>query len=116
MKKPIDSATHGVIDYVFGAAQLTGPSLLNLDKKVVKTYQLLGTAFTVINLITDTPVGINLISMKTHQKADTCFLAGLSALTVSKMIAKDKKTLAFHLGFLGLAIVNYVLTDYRSEQ
>lgn len=112
MKKPIDPTTHGIIDYVFGTVQLAGPSLLGLDKDVIKTYQYLGAAFTGVNILTDTPVGIKAISMKMHQKADISFLAGLTVLTASDMIKKDKKALGFHLGFLSLAVINYVLTDY----
>ena len=117
MKKPIDAKTHGIIDYAFAGVQLIGPSLLGLNKKTTAAYQLLGTAFTAINAVTDTPVGIiRLISMKGHQKADASFLATLSALTLANMIKDDKKSLAFHLGFLGVAIMHYALTDYDEDK
>jgi hypothetical protein len=119
MKKPIDSKTHGIIDYVFGGIQLIGPSLIGMNKEARITYQMLSTAFTGVNVLTDTPVGLKkVISMKGHQTADITFLAGMAALTASSMIKDDKKALTFHLGFLGLALVNYVLTDYsnKSEQ
>ena len=115
MKKPIDIKTHAINDYVFGAVQLAGPSLLGINKKAASAYQLLGTAFTAVNVLTDTPVGTSVISVKTHQKADLSFLGLLSALTFSKMIKNDKKALGFHLGFLALTLMNYVMTDYDAR-
>ena len=115
MKKPIDIKTHAINDYVFGAVQLAGPSLLGINKKAASAYQLLGTAFTTVNALTDTPVGTSVISVKTHQKADLSFLGLLSALTFSKMIKNDKKALGFHLGFLALTLMNYLMTDYDAR-
>jgi len=71
MKKPIDAKTHGIIDYAFVGIQLIGPSLLGLNKETTAACQMLVTAFTAVNAVTDTPVGITgLISMKGRQKAD----------------------------------------------
>jgi hypothetical protein len=115
MKKPINSKTHGIIDYAFAGIQLFVPALLGMNDKATKTYQSLGFAFLGVNCITDTPVGIRkTISLKSHQKADAGFLAGLAVLTTSRNIHKDKKTLVFHLGFFSLAVVNYLLTDYNN--
>ena len=44
------------------------------------------------------------------------FFATLSALTLANMIKDDKKSLAFHLGFLGIAIMHYALTDYDEDK
>jgi hypothetical protein len=117
MKKPIDSQMHGIIDYAFAGIQLFGPSILGLNTQFAKTYKVLGVSFTAINATTDTPVGISkAISMKTHQKADAAFLATLSALTIYKIVRSDKKALAFHLAFLGIALVNYALTNYNERR
>ena len=68
MKKPIDSKTHGIIDYVFGGLQLIGPSLAGVNQNAKVTYQLLSAAFTGVNVLTDTPVGLKkLISLKREQ-------------------------------------------------
>jgi hypothetical protein len=40
----------------------------------------------------------------------------LGTLSISRMIKDEKKALVFHLGFLGLALVHYALTDYKDEQ
>ena len=116
MKKPVDAKLHGIIDYAFAGVQLFGPSVLGLNKNFVNTYRVLGTAFTGVNAVTNTPVGLtNTLSMKSHQKADATFLATLATMTFSHLIKDQKKALAFHLGFLGLALVNYALTDYSNE-
>jgi hypothetical protein len=116
MKKPVTPKAHGIIDYALSGIQLIAPALLGVNSKSRTTYQALGTGFLGINALTDTEVGLKkLIPFKGHQKADASFLAGLSLLTFTSMINKDKKALAFHLGFLALAVTHYVLTDYNSK-
>jgi hypothetical protein len=115
--KPVQPKTHGIIDYVFSGVQMAAPTALHLNSKTTKTYQALGAGFLAINALTDTAVGLNrLLSFKQHQKLDLGFLTGLSLLGFSKFIRKDKKALAFHLGFLTLAVAHYVLTDYKSRK
>lgn len=117
MKKPIDPKTHGIIDYVYGGLQLLGPALLNLNKDARVTHQVLSTAYTGVNMLTDTPVGLKkVISMKGHKLADAGFLAGMSALTATDMIKNDKKALTFHLILLGMAAMNFILTDYSEKR
>lgn len=115
MNKPLSPTAHSVIDYVFSGVQLAGPSLLGLNKSASRTYQALGAGFTIVNALTDTPAGIkHLIPFRGHQKADLGFLAGTTLLSMASFIRKDKKALYFHLGFLALALTNYLLTDYES--
>jgi len=114
--KPVTPALHGIIDYVFSAIQIAGPTLIGLNDKTIKTYRALGAGFLSVNALTDCGVGIKpVISFKGHQKADGVFLATLSLLTFSDVVRKDKKALRFHLGFLATAISHYVLTDYNSN-
>lgn len=113
MQKPVSPTAHGVIDYVFSGIQLAAPALLKINSNATRTYQALGAGFTLVNALTDTPAGIkHLIPFKGHQKADLGFLAGLSLLSLTSFIRKDKKALRFHLGFLAIAITHYLLTDY----
>lgn len=87
--------------------------MLKLNSTAVKTFVALGAGFTIVNAITDTPVGIKkTIPFKGHQKADLGFLAGMSLLSFAHFIRKDKKALFFHLGFLAIAVAHYALTDY----
>ena len=117
MKKPVSSTTHGVLDYVLSGVQLAAPSLLKVNSSAVRTYQAIGAGVTLLNALTDSPVGIkHLVPFKGHQKADIGFLVGLSALSMASFIRKDKAALRFHLGFLAIAVTHYLLTDYNSRR
>lgn len=116
MDKPIKPIAHGIFDYLFAGIQLFLPSALNLNKKVVKSYQKKGLGFLAVNALTDTPVGVKkVISLKTHQKIDAVALGGLALMTASKMIRKDKKARLFHLLYFAAATTNFLLTDYDAE-
>jgi hypothetical protein len=113
MRKPITPLIHGIIDYALAGVQMLAPGMLGFNKKIIKTYLDLGSGFLAINALTDTPVGVRrVISMKDHQKADLAFLTTLGLLTFTKVIEKDKKALAFHLGMVGVSVAHYLLTDY----
>lgn len=116
MKKPVSPNAHGIIDYVLSGAQLAAPMLLNLNPSTKKTYAALSTGFTVVNALTDTKVGLKrMIPFTGHQKADIGFLAGLGLLSFVGFIRNDKKSRLFHLAVLGLALTNYLLTDYKQS-
>lgn len=114
-EKPVTPVLHGLIDYVFSGIQLAVPAYLGLNATATRTYQVLGSGFLAVNALTDTPVGVKpVISFRGHQKADATFLATFSLLTLAHFIRKDRATLGFHLGFLGVAITHYLLTDYKA--
>ncbi|HUC80702.1 MAG TPA: hypothetical protein VMR70_07275 [Flavisolibacter sp.] len=116
MKKPVSPKAHGIIDYVFSGVQMAAPLLLNLNPATKKTYAALSTGFTIVNALTDTKVGMKrMIPFTGHQKADIGFLAGLGALSFVSFIRNDKSARLFHLAILGLAITNYLLTDYKQS-
>lgn len=115
-RKPISPAQHGIIDYAFSGIQLAGPAAIGMNKKAARAYQILGNKFLLVNSLTDTPAGIKkVISFKDHQKLDLVFIAGLSLLTLYKPIRKNRKSLCFHLGFLGTAVAHYLLTNYDEK-
>jgi glycine/D-amino acid oxidase-like deaminating enzyme/nitrite reductase/ring-hydroxylating ferredoxin subunit len=115
--KPITPTIHGIADYVLAGIQLAGPSALGLNPQLIRTYQALGVSLVAVNALTDTPVAFKpVISFQAHQKVDAGFLLGLSLLTFSSFIRRDKAALRFHLGFLGAATANFLLTDYRPEK
>ena len=111
-KKPIDPKLHGIIDYAFSAFLIAVPAILSVNKNAKATYRDLGISFAAMNAFTDTPVGLPLIPMKDHQKADASFVSGFALMALSKPVRKDKRALRFHLCFLTLAFLNYVMTDY----
>jgi hypothetical protein len=113
--KPVKARLHGILDYAFAGVQLALPAVIGMNATAVKTYQAIGLGFLTANALTDTPVGIHpVISLPTHKKVDAVSLISQSMLTFSPFIRKDPKALSFHLGFLGAAITNYILTDYNS--
>lgn len=115
MYKPISPLAHGVIDYAFSGVQAFVPPLLNVNPVAGATFKLLACGFAAVNVLTDTPVGLKpLISFGAHKQLDRAFLVGQAALLATPFIRKDKKALLFHAGFLALAVLNYVFTDYRS--
>jgi hypothetical protein len=112
--KPITPLTHALIDYAFSAVQILGPTVLGLDQKTIKTYAEIGASFLAVNSITDTGAAIQpVIDMETHKKIDSGFLVAQALMTFTPMVRKNKKTLIFHLGFLALTAANYFLTDYK---
>lgn len=111
-KKPIDSKMHGIIDYAFCAFLIAVPAILSINKNAKTTYRELGLSLAAMNVLTDTPVGLPLIPMKDHQKADASFLTGFAIMTLTKPVRKDRRALRFHLSFLTFAVLNYILTDY----
>lgn len=113
MKKIISPKMHGILDYALGSMLLTLPGQLGVNNTATKNYRLLATGMTAMNAMTDTPAGLKkMIPLKMHQKADASLLAALAIATFSDTIRKDPKTLGFHLGLLGLAGLQYAMTDY----
>jgi len=114
MKKPITPDTHGIVDYVLTGVQAAAPVLLHLNKYSVRTYAALAAGMGVINALTDTRVGIKRrLSVRTHRKADLSLLGAMALLTTLPFVRNHKKALAFHLGFLAISVLHYVLTDYK---
>lgn len=111
--KPITPYAHGLLDYALSAVELAVPSLLGLNEQARKTYVGIALPFAGVNALTDTPVAITRrLSFKNHGRLDAATLVGLGALTLAPFIRRDRKALAFHLGFLALAVTNFLLTDY----
>lgn len=105
------------MDYVLSGIQIAAPSVLAMNSKAGGTYRALGAGYLALNALSDTPVGIRRsISMKSHKKSDMALLAGLSLLTLSNFIRKDKKALRFHLALLAVGLAQFILTDYSSRR
>lgn len=115
--RPIKAKQHGMIDYAFGALLMTAPLVLGINRHAKKSYREMAVSFLGLNAVTDTPVGlVPIISLQDHKKFDTSFLSAMSMMTFSKPVRKDKKALRLHLGFLSLAFLNYIMTDYNASR
>lgn len=114
--KVISPKTHGILDYIVSGIQIAAPALIGMNSTAQRTYQSLGAGMALNNAFTDTPAGIKRkIPFKTHKKADLGLLLGFSLLTFADFIKKDKKALPFHLVFLGIALSQYLLTDFEDD-
>jgi len=117
MKKPISPAAHGIMDYVLGTVQAAAPLVLGMNQTATITHQAASVAMTAVNMLTNTPVGLKpVLSMKDHQKADIGLLGGMALMTLIPAIHNDKKALGFHLGFLAMALTQFLLTDFDGQQ
>ncbi|RZJ31987.1 MAG: hypothetical protein EOO48_00350 [Flavobacterium sp.] len=115
MKKIISPKMHGMMDYALGTALMTLPAMVGVNEKASGNYRKLAAGMSTLNVLTDTPAGLRkVIPFKTHKKADAGLLGMLALATMSKTIRKDPKALAFHLALLGVAGLNYALTDYNA--
>jgi hypothetical protein len=89
---------------------------LGFDKKTIRLYKILGLNLLAYNALTDHPVAVKrLISYNNHHKIDGANVALLALLTAHKSIRKNKRVLTFHVGFVALAAINVLLTDWKAS-
>lgn len=114
MKKPVSPTVHGIMDYVISGVEMAATPFLGLNTKAARTYQAIGAGYTLVNALTRTPVGVKkLIPLKMHQRGDLGLIAGLAVLSFVPFIRNDRRTLLFHAGLLGIAALEYLMTDYN---
>ena len=112
-KKPIGPTAHGAIDYGFVTLQTLAPSLFNL-KGTARTlcYAFAGTQG-IINTFTDHPLGLKpLIPLRVHGQLETPFVPALILLPWVTGALKQRNARIYFLSFFGIALANYLLTDY----
>ncbi|HEX8561459.1 MAG TPA: hypothetical protein VF676_00640 [Flavobacterium sp.] len=113
--KPITPEMHCIMDYAMSATLITLPSMLGMNKTARNTYCSVGASILSLNATTDVKGAVKkMVPLKTHKKADLGLLLGTLGMTFMKPIWRDKKALAFHVGFLALATTQYLLTDFDS--
>jgi hypothetical protein len=117
MKKPVSPAAHGVMDYVLSGIEIAATPFLRLNPTATRTYQALGAGYTIVNALTNSPVGLKkLIPMRTHQKGDLGMLGAMALLSFAPFLRRDKKAMIFHLSVLGLIALQYALTDFNRAE
>ncbi|RDC62692.1 hypothetical protein [Adhaeribacter pallidiroseus] len=112
--KPIGPTAHGLIDYGFVTLQTLAPSLFNF-KGSAKTlcYAFAGTQG-ILNIFTNHPVAVKrLVPFKVHGQIETPFLPALIALPLLTGALKQRYAQAYFFTFFGVALANYLLTDYQ---
>lgn len=115
--KPIGPKAHGAIDYGFVTLQTLAPSLFKL-KGPARTlcYVFAGTQG-FINTFTDHPLGLKpLIPLKVHGQLETPFVPALVLLPWVTGALKQRNARYYFLSFFGIALANYLLTDYNAYE
>ena len=113
--KPLKPTVHGIMDYAISGALLSAPYLIGMNRTAANTYAGIGAGYSIINALTDTKAGVKkMIPFDQHKKADIGMLAGITLLSLTSFIRKDKRALNFHLGLLALAGLQFILTDFKA--
>lgn len=116
MRQPISPAMHGLIDYGFGLANATLPSMLGLSgaAKMIPAAWAVGQG--TLNALTDQPYAIaRKIPYRVHGQVEAVGVPSLVAVTVASGAMKEPKARRFFIAlFIALATV-YTLTDYSAK-
>ena len=114
MKSPITASSHGVLRHVITGLKIALPLAMKINGKSRNQHLAIVGALSVLKFISPSGSnGNNIISEKSHKKADQAFLLGLGLVGVYNLIKGDKKALKLHLGVLASAVVNYAMNDYE---
>jgi hypothetical protein len=109
MRKPISTATHGLIDYLTAGALLAVPSLLGFSPKLSKAVRMIGLKKLAVAAMTQHEMGIvKLIPMKTHLAMDAATGLTLAALPFMLEDQEDPDTACAVLGAMGLMELAYI--------
>lgn len=115
--KPIGPKAHGAIDYGFVAMNALAPTLFNL-KGAARTlcYAFAGTQG-LLNAFTDHPLGLRrLVPLRVHGELETPFVPSLLVLPWVTGALRQRNARRYFLSFFGIALANYLLTDYRAYE
>ena len=115
--KPIGPKAHGAIDYGFVTLQTLAPSLFKL-KGSARTlcYTFAGTQG-LINTFTDHPLGLKpLIPFKMHGELEAPFVPALLLVPWVTGAFKQSNARWYFFSFFGIALTNYLLTDYMANE
>src|SRR3954468_5716306 len=114
MNKPIDPKLHIAIDYGLSALQIVGPELLGLGRRANAVGTLFGVAYGATAAMTDTSLGISrVVSFEAHGLMEPASIAAMAVVPWLTGACKRPKAKLFFLSSVGLALVNYLMTDFN---
>jgi hypothetical protein len=114
MRQPISPALHGLIDYGFGLAYTTLPSLLGLTGPGRAIPADWGIGQGALNALTDQPYAVSRkVSFRTHGLMEAGGVPTLVGVTVASGAMKDPKARRFFIGMFAALATVYTLTDYK---
>lgn len=114
--KIISPKAHGLIDYGLTVSLLTVPAIFGFSKKVKRLYAVEAILLLGYIAITDHPAAVKpLIPFKVHGKIDPFNVGHFALQTCFKPFLKDRKAMAFNIGFTLVAGIVVALTDWDNE-
>jgi len=117
MNKPIDPKTHAALDYGLAAMEVLGPELLGLSRRASAVSAILGTVYGATTAMTDTPLGLTpTISFPLHGAMEVPFVAATLGLPLLTGASKGIKAKMFFLGCAGMALANFLMTDFNTGE
>ena len=118
MRKPISTATHGMIDYLTAGALFALPSLLGFSKPLSQAVRMIGLKKLAVAAATQHELGIvKLIPMKHHLAIDVMTGATLCALPFMIEDENEPETACAALVTMGLMEIAYVpLTETQPRE
>lgn len=115
--KPIGPTAHGAIDYGFATLNALAPTLFNLKGAARSIcYAFAGTQG-LLNTITDHPLAVKrLVPFRLHGQLETPYVPSLLLVPWAAGALKKRKARLYFFAFFGIALANYLLTDYNANE
>jgi hypothetical protein len=116
MEKTIDPTTHIALDYGLAATQIIGPELLGLGVRANAVGTLFGLAYGATAALTDTPLAITrAIPFSTHGAMELPSIAAMAVVPWLTGASKRPMAKVFFLSCVGMALMNYLKTDFSAQ-
>ena len=115
--KPIGPTAHVAIDYAFVSTNFLAPGLFGLTGAAKALCYFFGGTQGVINALTDNRLGVKrLIPLHVHGQLETPFVPALLVLPWLAGALRRRNARNYFLAFFGIALLNFVLTDYQADR
>ena len=116
-KKPIGPWAHGAIDYGFATLNALAPTLFGLEGSAKTLCYAFAGSQGLLNTFTDHPLGLKrLVPFWVHGALETPYVPALIILPSVTGAFKQPKAKRYFFSFFGIALANYLLTDYKAHE
>jgi hypothetical protein len=115
--KPVGPTSHGIIDYGFVTMQALAPTLFHLKGPAKTLCYSFAITQGILNALTDHQVGVKrVVSFRKHGELETPFVPALLMLPWITGALKQRNASLYFFSFFGIALANYLLTDYQANE
>ncbi len=116
-RKPIGPTAHGAIDYGFVTMQVLAPRLFGLPGPTRVLCYAFAASQGLLNVLTDHSLGlVRVVPLRVHGQLETPFVPALLLLPWATGALKQQNARRYFLSFFGIALANYLLTDYNAYE